>query len=607
MPTPLLTFLSVYEVNIMRHAHGHRAESQSVKDGSSGAHRDSGNDLGSEAAKTLSSPGGNDTFRANVQHTETTAGRQVANLNVVDEKNGSPRRKLASEKSPSDLASPASNASNTEKPAFIDKTRDNSDKFKDAGDGKKDNPNSPPKISVELENKENSSDKEPHFVVKKNGDIEMLGDPERLKSKEVRVVLERDQGDVNPTEQQKKAADELVTYLNDRMKKNFPQEAGKIQLDDKNDLISPSVENKLRKPPDQEQMTPETRKSVARTRRLDGSGGMDMPRAATEGQGSFETRGVPRQKGENDKTAAMKEAVAGLFKPESDRPYETIRKHPHGDYRVGRYGLSGNQLSSWIDSLSPEQIEKLIAEGKLPKNFADPKFLEKFKATAQKMAKGEQPSESDLKQFLPKEAQETIAGQLMDQFGAKVGSDPGKISAAMMSGNTPDKLTQEDLSSPGAQELAKAGQKLYDIATSRQHVDNGSGAFRGDKVPEGSRRSLIEKALQIAGERITESTIAALNTIVKNESSWNPNARNNWDINAKRGIPSQGLAQTIPPTFNTHKDKTGQVEAAGQSNTILNPLANLVAAVNYSQSRYGGIERVPGVVSTRRGGGYRPY
>lgn len=582
-----------------------------------------GGGLQRQAGEVLSQRGGNTAYRAQHRRAEVTSGQRTTDVTIVGDGDGDgggnekPRRKLATDKSPSDLAKPSEDGK--ERPAFVDKTKDHADKFKDAGDGKGDNPNAPPKISVELENKEKPAEKEPHFVVKKDGTVEMHGDPEQLKAKQVRVVLEREQGDVNPTEEQKKAADELVAYLNERMKKNFPQEADKITLEDKDDVISAETEGKLKPPPEQEQMTPETRQSVGETNRFNGSGGADMPRAASEGMGSFNDgarAAGERQKGETDQTAALKEAIAGLWKPDKDHPYETIRKHPDGDTRVGRYGFSGRQINSfadWLAGLSPEQIEKLIAEGKLPKDLADPKKMEEYlkslKEMGQKLESGGSTSAEELKQLLPKETQETMAGMLTEAMAKNpaVGNDPGKISAAMLSGKAPDQVTAQDMSSPGAQQLADAGKKLYDIATARQQTDAGTGPYKGDRVPEGDRRDLITKALQIAGEPVNESTIAAVNTIVQHESGWNPNARNNWDINAKNGVPSQGLAQTIPPTFNAHKDKSGQVEAAGHSNTILDPLANLVAAINYSQSRYGGVERVPGVVSTRRGGGYKPY
>ena len=64
------------------------------------------------------------------------------------------------------------------------------------------------------------------------------------------------------------------------------------------------------------------------------------------------------------------------------------------------------------------------------------------------------------------------------------------------------------------------------------------------------------------------------------ESGGNPNAQNNWDINARNGIPSQGLMQTIPPTFRAY---AGPYVGKG----IRDPFANIYAAIRYTLSRYG--------------------
>jgi SLT domain-containing protein len=64
------------------------------------------------------------------------------------------------------------------------------------------------------------------------------------------------------------------------------------------------------------------------------------------------------------------------------------------------------------------------------------------------------------------------------------------------------------------------------------------------------------------------------------ESGGNPKAINNWDINAKNGVPSQGLMQTIPPTFNSY---AGPYRSRG----ITDPMANIYAGLNYAVHRYG--------------------
>ncbi|MFH9006977.1 transglycosylase SLT domain-containing protein [Streptomyces afghaniensis] len=69
------------------------------------------------------------------------------------------------------------------------------------------------------------------------------------------------------------------------------------------------------------------------------------------------------------------------------------------------------------------------------------------------------------------------------------------------------------------------------------------------------------------------------------ESSGNPKAINNWDINAINGIPSKGLLQVIPPTFKTW-------HVPGTSWDIYDPVANITAACNYAADKYGSMDNV---------------
>ncbi|SHI02114.1 phage tail tape measure protein, partial [Virgibacillus chiguensis] len=113
----------------------------------------------------------------------------------------------------------------------------------------------------------------------------------------------------------------------------------------------------------------------------------------------------------------------------------------------------------------------------------------------------------------------------------------------------------------------------------------------------GSLSKWINAAIKIAG--VPQSWFKPLTTIAVKESGGNPRAVNRWDINAKRGIPSMGLMQTIMPTFQAHKKR-------GLDN-ILNPIHNAVAAINYIKSRYGNVFNVPGIKAMRRGGKYVGY
>ncbi|AXE84890.1 transglycosylase SLT domain-containing protein [Streptomyces sp. Go-475] len=71
------------------------------------------------------------------------------------------------------------------------------------------------------------------------------------------------------------------------------------------------------------------------------------------------------------------------------------------------------------------------------------------------------------------------------------------------------------------------------------------------------------------------------------ESSGNPKAINNWDINAINGVPSKGLLQVIPPTFKAY-------HVPGTSWDIYDPVANITAACNYAADKYGSMDNVFG-------------
>lgn len=103
-------------------------------------------------------------------------------------------------------------------------------------------------------------------------------------------------------------------------------------------------------------------------------------------------------------------------------------------------------------------------------------------------------------------------------------------------------------------------------------------------------RAIALQALNAAGA--PASWIGSLLRRMNQESGGNPNAINNWDINARRGDPSRGLMQTIGSTFNRW---AGRYRSRG----IYDPFANIYAAIRYTVSRYGS-----GPAGWDRSGGY---
>ncbi|MET8330538.1 transglycosylase SLT domain-containing protein [Streptomyces sp. NPDC005181] len=95
----------------------------------------------------------------------------------------------------------------------------------------------------------------------------------------------------------------------------------------------------------------------------------------------------------------------------------------------------------------------------------------------------------------------------------------------------------------------------------------------------------IKQALKVMHEKGIPGTYEGIRKNLMRESSGNPNAINNWDSNAMKGIPSKGLMQVIDPTFNAY-------HVAGTSTNIYDPVANITASANYAAHRYGSIDNV---------------
>ncbi|CAM5393612.1 MULTISPECIES: transglycosylase SLT domain-containing protein [Streptomyces] len=95
----------------------------------------------------------------------------------------------------------------------------------------------------------------------------------------------------------------------------------------------------------------------------------------------------------------------------------------------------------------------------------------------------------------------------------------------------------------------------------------------------------IRQSLDIMKAKRIPGSYSGLHRNIMRESSGNPQAINNWDINAVNGIPSKGLLQVIPPTFQAY-------HVPGTSWNIYDPVANITAAANYAAHRYGSIDNV---------------
>ncbi|NEB39045.1 transglycosylase SLT domain-containing protein [Streptomyces sp. SID14515] len=95
----------------------------------------------------------------------------------------------------------------------------------------------------------------------------------------------------------------------------------------------------------------------------------------------------------------------------------------------------------------------------------------------------------------------------------------------------------------------------------------------------------IREAMSIMKKEGIPGSYEGIHRNIIRESSGNRWAINNWDINARNGIPSKGLLQVIQPTFDRY-------HVAGTKKDLYDPVANIVAACNYAADRYGSMDNV---------------
>lgn len=124
--------------------------------------------------------------------------------------------------------------------------------------------------------------------------------------------------------------------------------------------------------------------------------------------------------------------------------------------------------------------------------------------------------------------------------------------------------------------------------------DSGSAAGYNPSAGVEQWRSLAIKALKMEGQ-YTQANLNAMLRQIQTESGGNPNAINNWDINAQRGDPSRGLLQTISTTFRAYA-------RPGYDKNIVDPLSNMLASIRYAVSRYGSLTAAYRGVGYENGG-----
>ncbi|MHC0431377.1 transglycosylase SLT domain-containing protein [Streptomyces sp. O3] len=157
-----------------------------------------------------------------------------------------------------------------------------------------------------------------------------------------------------------------------------------------------------------------------------------------------------------------------------------------------------------------------------------------------------------------------------------------------------EKAAKEKAAKEKAERAAKAKAKAKAKAEAeakakkeREKKEAASRAAARKPVYANNLDGWIRESLAIMKAKGIPGTYEGIHRNVMRESSGNPRAINNWDINARNGVPSKGLLQVIQPTFDAYHVK-------GTPRDLYHPVANIVAACNYAADRYGSIDNVYG-------------
>lgn len=337
-------------------------------------------------------------------------------------------------------------------------------------------PGEVPSIKVSYTNPADQNQKQPDFLIKKDGTVEMFNNPQQTGQKEITVQFEREGDQYALTDAQKAAGANFYTYLQEQLKQQFPQAApDAFKVEDSQGLLRDSdlpaeVKKNLDQKPEQKinpELPPNSGPTMQDTNRISrGGSSSNVPR------GDIDNMTPPAQRipNESDRMAAMKDTVASYVSRGEQKPYNYVTKRGDRGWGVGRYGMTYGQVGNWLEGLSDEEIEKLIKEGKLsPAQAANlKKMRDSVKAAKasgndgdlhpflKAMKNGEGSAEEmqqGVQEFLPDKVQELAASDQISKItkdlagevkqGENGSVDPGQVALSFVLGRNVSKEEYE--------------------------------------------------------------------------------------------------------------------------------------------------------------------
>ena len=128
-----------------------------------------------------------------------------------------------------------------------------------------------------------------------------------------------------------------------------------------------------------------------------------------------------------------------------------------------------------------------------------------------------------------------------------------------------------------------AAQKAEQARKAKEAASRAAERAEASRPPQTYPNNLdgwIRESLDIMKKHGIPGSYDGIHRNIIRESGGNPNAINNWDINAINGVPSKGLLQVIQPTFEAY-------HVAGTPRNITTRSPTSPPPCNYAADRYG--------------------
>lgn len=363
-----------------------------------------------------------------------------------------------------------------------------------------------PKIEVGFSDSLQQQGKKPDMVIKPDGQVVMLNNPEKSSNGSVTVGLERENGNVQPTEAQQKAVAQLYQYLDARLKEQNPALAQDgVSLDNSQGLVPEAVAKAAHAKRGSEAPMPDgaSEQAAHNFNRMNGGGRGQLSRGDVGEM--FPGRDFDSRKGKVDGVEVMKDVVSSLNGSKGD--HNSIGFRRGRGAAVGPYGLTGDQFSSWLSGVNLDDIAEQERQGKVP-----PGTTERMRKMKEQLSRGETPdlikkmksadanmTDADKKDILGtfgKGVQEMAATSLINKYSTEINSqnggkelDPGKIALAMQLGHVP---TAQELNSPDSQDYMKAANKAWQVAAAASR-------FGADGVAYGNNGDIVQASMAADG------------------------------------------------------------------------------------------------------------